>query len=155
MLMELRFLVDSVEAEDSDINLVLSNVRHRMGPGIDLAGIDLRWQVEALPEIRGLTPRDSLAIKLVLMEALGNVLHHAKAKAAALTASYDRQASAISISVEDDGRGYDPADAGSGRGLSNMRKRMESISTGGAIFVEFLSGTRHNGSYRIESAVLI
>lgn len=151
MLMELRFLVDSVEADDSDINLVLSNVRHRMGPGIDLAGIELRWQVEALPEIRGLTPRDSLAIKLVLMEALGNVLHHAKAKKAVLTASYDRQASAISISVQDDGCGFDPAIAASGRGLSNMRRRMASISTGGAIFVDSSPG--HGTTVRIELKV--
>jgi signal transduction histidine kinase len=122
-----------------------------MGPGIDLAGIELRWQVEALPEIRGLTPRDSLAIKLVLMEALGNVLHHAKAKAAALTASYDRHASVISISVQDDGCGFDPAIAGSGRGLSNMRKRMASISTGGAIFVDSSRG--HGTTVRIELKV--
>jgi signal transduction histidine kinase len=82
------------------------------------------------------------------MEALGNVLHHAKAKTAALTASYDRQASVISISVQDDGCGFDPADAGSARGLSNMRRRMASISTGGAIFVD--SSPAHGTTVRIE-----
>src|ERR1700738_3745303 len=40
-LMELRFLVDSAEADDDDINLSLSNVRHRMGRSIELTGIDL------------------------------------------------------------------------------------------------------------------
>jgi signal transduction histidine kinase len=138
--MELRFLVDSAETDDGDINLLLSNVRHRMGRSIELAGIDLYWQADELPEIRGLTVRDVLAIKLVLMEALSNVLHHSKAKTATLTASYDQQASAIFISVQDDGCGFNPVDAGAGRGLSNMRKRTTSISTGGAIVIDSLPG---------------
>ena len=95
--MESRFLVDSTETDDGDLNLLLSNVRHRMGSGIELAGIDLRWQVDVLPEIRGLTARDALAIKLILMESLSNVLHHSKAKTATLTASYDEKESMIVI----------------------------------------------------------
>ena len=87
---QLRFLVDSTETDDGDINLLLANVRHRMGSGIELAEIDLRWQVDELPEISGLTAHDGLAIKLSLMEALSNVLHHSKARTATLTARYDR-----------------------------------------------------------------
>ena len=140
ILMELRFLVDSAETEDGDINLLLSNVRHRMAAGIELAGIDLLWQAAELPRIPGLTARDALAIKLVLMEALSNVLHHSKAKTAALSASYDKRTPAIFISVADGGCGFDPADAGAGRGLSNMRQRMASLSTGGAIVIDSAPG---------------
>jgi signal transduction histidine kinase len=140
ILMELRFLVDSAEADGSDINLLLGNVRHRMGGSIELAGIDLRWRTGELPEIRKLTARDALAIKLTLMEALSNVLHHAKARTATLSASYDQQASTIFISVQDDGCGFDPADSATGRGLSNMRRRIASISTGGAIFIDSSPG---------------
>jgi two-component sensor histidine kinase len=140
ILMELRFLVDSAETDDGDINLLLSNVRHRMGSSIELAGIDLHWQCRTLPRIEGLTARDALTIKLILMEALSNVLHHSKAKTAALTAGFARQASAIFIAVTDDGRGFDPADAAAGRGLSNMRRRIASVSTGGAIFIDSSPG---------------
>jgi len=135
-----RFLVDSAEADDDDINLSLSNVRHRMGRSIELAGIDLRWQAGDLPRISGLTARDVLAIKLILMEALSNVLHHSKARTATVTASHDQQAQAIFISVNDDGCGFDPADTSAGRGLSNMRKRTASISTGAEIFIESSPG---------------
>jgi signal transduction histidine kinase len=140
ILMELRFLVDSAEADDDDINLSLSNVRHRMGRSIELAGIDLHWQTGELPRISGLTARDVLAIKLILMEALSNVLHHSKARTATLTASYDPQAQAIFISVNDDGCGFDPAGISAGRGLANMRKRTASISTGAEIFIESSPG---------------
>jgi signal transduction histidine kinase len=136
MLTELRFLVDSVESDSGDINLLLSNVRHRMGSGIELAGINLVWQSGDLPQIRGLTARDSLAVKLILMEALGNVLHHSKAQNATVTANFDGRASIISITLRDDGRGFDPDTLNSGRGLPNMRKRAATISTGAEIFIE-------------------
>jgi two-component sensor histidine kinase len=137
ILMELRFLVDSAEPDGGDLNAILSNVRHRMGGGIELAGITLRWQAGTLPEIPGLTARDALTIKLILMEALSNVLHHSKAKTAAVTARYDAQASAVFIAVEDDGVGFIAANAtAAGRGISNMRKRTASISTGGRIAID-------------------
>jgi signal transduction histidine kinase len=140
ILMELRFLVDSAETEDGDINLLLSSVRHRMATSIETAGIDLHWQVTELPQIGGLTAHDALAIKLILMEALSNVLHHSHAKSATLTTSFDLPASAIFIVVTDDGRGFNPVAAGAGRGLSNMRRRVASISTGAEIFIDTSPG---------------
>jgi signal transduction histidine kinase len=138
ILLELRFLVDSAETDDGDVALLLGNVRHRMGPSIELAGIALSWQVGALPPIAGFTARDALTVKLILMEVLSNMLHHSRAATAALTAS--REAATIAICISDDGRGFDPADAGAGRGLANMRRRIASISTGAAIFIESAPG---------------
>ena len=140
ILTELRFLVDSAEADDSDVNLLLSNVRHRMGRSIELAGISLRWQVVELPEIRGFTAHDALAVKLVLMEALSNVLHHSQAATASLSATFDPRSSIIIVSVQDDGHGFDPDDLGTGRGVPNMRRRVAGIRTGAAIFVESAPG---------------
>jgi signal transduction histidine kinase len=146
--MELRFLVDSAETDDRDLNLLLSGVRHRMGGSIELAGISLQWQVGALPPIEGLTARDALSIKLILMEALSNVLHHSKAKTAALTAGFIAQSSTIVMAVSDDGCGFDPVEAAAGRGLANMRRRIASISRGARIFIE--AGPERGTTVRIE-----
>jgi signal transduction histidine kinase len=140
VLMELRFLVDSAETDDGDVNLLLSNVRHRMASSIELAGIELTWQAGDLPKISGLTARDALTVKLILMEALSNVLHHSRTRSAALTASFDEPTATISIAVRDDGCGFDPVAEGAGRGLSNMRRRIASISTGAAIFIDSSPG---------------
>lgn len=139
MLIELRLLVDSIETDGSDINMLLGNVRHRMASGLELAGIDLHWDVDDLPQIDGLAERDALAIKLILMEALSNVLHHANAANVTLTARRE-PGSTIAIVVADDGCGFDPAAAGSGRGLSNMRKRIASVSTGGSLSIDSAAG---------------
>ena len=139
MLIELRLLVDSIETDGSDINMLLGNVRHRMASGLELAGIDLHWDVDDLPQIDGLAERDALAIKLLLMEALSNVLHHANAANVTLTARRE-PGPTIAIVVADDGGGFDPAAAGSGRGLSNMRKRIASVSTGGSLSIDSAPG---------------
>jgi signal transduction histidine kinase len=149
--MELRFLVDSAEPVDGELNAVLSNVRHRMGSGIELAGIELRWQVSELPRLPDLSARDALSIRLIMMEALSNVLHHSKAKSVTLTAAYDEQAATIVIEIKDDGRGFDAGDlAKEGRGIANMRKRIRAISTG-TLAIESSPG--HGTTIRIELAV--
>jgi two-component sensor histidine kinase len=140
ILMELRFLVDSSEANDGDINLILGNVRHRLGGSIELAGLALQWRVGDLPRMKGLTARDALAIKLIVMEALSNVLHHARAKTATVTASYEPAAATIAVAIADDGIGFNSAAAGSGRGLANMQKRAASISTGAALAIDSAPG---------------
>jgi len=141
ILMELRFLVDSSEPVEGDLNIVLSNVRHRMGRGIELAGIELRWRADDLPKISKLTARDTLSIKLILMEALSNVMHHSGAKSATLMARFDEDNCAVMIAVQDDGRGFNVTDiARTGRGISNMRRRIGTISTGGELAIESVPG---------------
>jgi signal transduction histidine kinase len=139
MLIELRLLVDSIETDGSDINMLLGNVRHRMASGLELTGIALHWEVDDLPQIDGLAERDSLAIKLILMEALSNVLHHASAANVKLIARLEG-GSTIVIVVADDGCGFDPAATRPGRGLSNMRKRIASVSTGGSLSIDSATG---------------
>jgi signal transduction histidine kinase len=135
ILMELRLLVDSAEPVGGDLNLILGNVRHRMAAAIELAGIEFRWRVQELPTIAALSSRDALSMKLILMEALSNVLHHSGAQSVTLSASYDEATSAIIITVADDGRGFD-VNAKAGRGIANMNMRTRKLSTGGTLAVD-------------------
>ena len=52
----------------------------------------------------------------------------------------DARDGVLRVRVQDDGCGLDPVDAGAGRGLSNMRKRIAGISIGGAIFIDSSPG---------------
>jgi signal transduction histidine kinase len=74
-------------------------------------------------------------MKLILMEALSNVLHHSGARSVTLSATYDETASAIIITVADDGRGFD-INAKAGRGIFNMNMRMRKLSTGGTLTID-------------------
>ena len=128
ILTELRLLVDSIETEHADLNDVLSSVRHRMHSGIELAGINIVWKVDHSPIILSLTPRDALALRLILMKALSNVLSHSSAKTVNFSVEHDEPARFITILIADDGCGFDVATAAKGIGLNNMQNRAKNMS---------------------------
>jgi NarL family two-component system sensor histidine kinase LiaS len=73
------------------------------------------------------TPYDSEdALVRVAQEALANVARHSHARAAEVELAWD--AAAVSLSVCDDGDGFDPAAAdGRGVGLASMRERVAAL----------------------------
>jgi signal transduction histidine kinase len=73
------------------------------------------------------------AVFRVVQEALTNIARHAQARRASVSVA--KHESQLIVIVEDDGRGFDPANAGSGRiGLLGMRERVTQV--GGEFDVE-------------------
>jgi signal transduction histidine kinase/YHS domain-containing protein len=93
---------------------------------------------------RRLAPQSELAVFRIVQEAWSNIRHHAQARRADFTFSYD--ADGLHVTISDDGRGFAPpaeADAPDGHwGLRGMRERAE--LTGGTLDVvsEVGHGTR-------------
>jgi signal transduction histidine kinase len=102
-----------------------------------LVSIQLRWLVNDLPQISGFSARDAFMLKLILLEAISNVLHHSHAKDLVIKAVHNSQAGALIVSVSDNGCGLDPAIMSDTTiGLNNMRKRATRISTGAKISIQ-------------------
>jgi nitrate/nitrite-specific signal transduction histidine kinase len=89
---------------------------------------------------RALTPRGEVQLLRVVQEALTNVRKHARAHHAAVSLSEDE--GAVTLTVVDDGSGFDPSrlkDAlDHGFGLASMRERVEQI--GGTLEVHTAPG---------------
>jgi signal transduction histidine kinase len=62
------------------------------------------------------------AIYRIVQESLTNVVKHARARKVSILLT--RRARTLTAVVEDDGRGFDPAEAGDGFGLEGMRERV-------------------------------
>jgi signal transduction histidine kinase len=78
-----------------------------------------------------LSAEEERLVYRLVQEALNNVLKHASAGSARVSASLvDHQ---VQIAIEDDGCGFDPDSVGDGRGLLGMRERIERL--GGEIAV--------------------
>jgi signal transduction histidine kinase len=76
---------------------------------------------------RGLPPEAQIALYRIAQEALNNVIKHAGAHTA--TVSLCLTQDAVDLRISDDGRGFDPGYAGSGRlGLRGMRERAQAIA---------------------------
>jgi signal transduction histidine kinase len=84
----------------------------------------LEVDVEIDPDIR-LAPDEQIEIFRIVQEGLGNVRKHSNASWAEvrITESGGKR----TVTVRDDGDGFEESDSGAGQGLKNMRRRATSI----------------------------
>jgi signal transduction histidine kinase len=102
----------------------------RLCEQVRAAGLDVEVRVEG--SRRPLPAGLDLAAYRIVQEGLTNTLRHSGARRATVVLTYD--AGRVDIVVEDDGRGFDPADVGSeGHGLVGVRERV--VLYGGAVDV--------------------
>lgn len=128
ILTELRFLIDSVSDTAATLNVILASVRHRMASGLEHANLKLNWAVEELPNAPTLSAQCALHLRLMLKQALTNVMQHARARSVTVSASYDKAAKSVTISVTDDGCGFDTMSEPGGHGIQNIRARAKKIT---------------------------
>jgi signal transduction histidine kinase len=138
-----RETVDRLEEQINELSRLIDDLRpaslERLGLGPALEALaeeysargDLGIDVEVeIPE--KLSGEEDRVIYRLVQEALNNVVKHAAAGSANVSARLvDHQ---VQIAVQDDGRGFDPSAIPAGRGLIWMRERIELL--GGEIDVE-------------------
>ena len=129
---EMRMAVDSLQPVHGDLGTVLGTLRYRLQPRLHAAGIAVRWDVEQLPPLAHLSPHSVWQVQRILMEALTNVLKHARASEVTVQAHWRGGAApAVSLALSDDGvglhHGRTDGDAVHGHGLANMRSRAAAI----------------------------
>ncbi len=134
---ELKITIDSLEPVESDLLVVLGNLRYRLGPRLNAAGIRLEWAVNDLPPLTYLDAENVRSVLRIVQEAFTNTLKHANAKVITLSTSIDYPKNRILVSVADDGKGLTPG-AQHGRGIENMKSRAEKL--GGHLEVVALAG---------------
>ncbi len=124
-LADMRLASETLVPGQTEWAAAVGNFQFRWDALLRAAGVAPTWQVE-LPE-PGLQIGPYLALQLLRMmqEALTNVLRHAEATRVRVAVKHEGHA--LSISVEDNGRGIDPRAAPRGRGLADMRTRAASV----------------------------
>ena len=86
-------------------------------------GLDVDLEVTGQPRL--LEPNQEVAVLRSAQEALANVRKHADAETVRLRLRYDGEAT--TLTVTDDGTGFDPAAVPSGFGLHGLRARVEQV----------------------------
>lgn len=116
---DLRLVIDSLEPGHGDLALALAGLRYRLEPRLKSAGLQSHWELENLGDVT-LRPTDVLQVMRIVQEAMTNVIKHAGARNASLSAWSD--AEGVHIRIADDGNGSHQARR-EGRGLMNMTLR--------------------------------
>ena len=139
-LQEMRIAIDALEPVDGDIAAVLGNLRQRLQPTLERAGLQVVWQVGDLAPIENLTPAAIFAVQRALLEAFTNILKHADARTVTLSVQTDPAQQGVVITLSDDGKGFVPGVRG--RGLNNIEQRIRAIGATAQIESVIGTGTR-------------
>ena len=118
----LRSLVWSLrhgEADVAELGDQIAACARRFFPG-DHPGLRMELEIEARTATLGADVRRHLL--LLALEALNNVARHASATTVQVGFRADRHG-ALSLTISDDGCGFDPARERAGVGLESMRRR--------------------------------
>jgi signal transduction histidine kinase len=126
---ELRIAIDSMKPSAGDLLLMLGNLRYRLEPRLNAAGINLHWEVCDTCAVERLGPTEVTEITRIVQEVCTNALKHSHATEMWLAVRCPAPQT-VELTVTDNGCGYDPAAVRPGEGLKNMRRRARSIGAG-------------------------
>ena len=124
---DLKLTIDSMEPVDADLLLLLASLRYRLDPRLESTGITLHWDIQILPELDWIDPRNALHILRILQEAFTNIIKHAHATDIRVATSID--VDHVMVTITDNGQGFDVASTAQrgGKGLRNQMRRAEMI----------------------------
>jgi len=139
---ELKLTIDSLEPVESDLLVVLGNLRYRLEPRLNAAGISLEWAVKDLPPLAYLDPENIRSVLRIVQEAFTNTLKHASAKRITISTGIDYASNRVLVRIMDDGVGVGNLAEDQkycGRGIDNMKRRATKL--GGAIEFTAMKGS--------------
>ena len=125
-LLDLRLIVDSMDAMGDSLELRLARLRHRFQPVFEQRGIELNWDLAAASSDAPELPRGKFVneITSIVQEAMSNALQHSQASVIGL--SLKPEGLSYSLVIEDNGVGIlqtQESSEATGLGLINMRRR--------------------------------
>ena len=136
----------SVNPENDSLD-ALANFLCQMGNQLCAeAQLRCRLEVPSLPPSLPLTSQVRHNLAMAVKEAVHNTIKHAAATEVRIAIAFEHPR--LTISIQDDGRGFDLSRHEPGNGLGNLRRRMESI--GGSFQIESTPGEGTRVVLRLE-----
>lgn len=141
-------IVWAINPQNDTLEGLVMYISHYADEFFENAGISCRLEVPVkLPSLM-VSAEVRHDLFLVVKEAFNNCLKHSNASVVRVAAL--SQAGSISVTIEDNGRGFEGNGNGNGRkgnGLDNMRKRIESL--GGQFFMASAAGKGTRVSFTV------
>ncbi|HMN22354.1 MAG TPA: sensor histidine kinase [Ottowia sp.] len=121
---QLKLSIDALHLDPGDVTTLLANLRYRLEPRLQAAGIALEWDVALLQPLARLDDGAMRQLQYMVLELLSNVLQHAHASRLRIEAR--PEGVGARLRVIDNGRGFDTTQPGR-NGLRSLRERAQAI----------------------------
>lgn len=129
----------AVNPENDNLDALGNYICQMVDNLCDKAQLRRRLRVGELPGEVQVSSHMRHNLAMAVKEAVHNVIKHAHASEVSVFVEWaDGQ---LTIRVQDDGRGFNPANGAGGHGLTNMRRRLEQLGGACAIKSEVGQGT--------------
>lgn len=125
-LVDLRFVIDSLDPLLNDLPTLLGIMRMRLVEQLEAVNIKLEWNVTELPEIKNMGPQHSLHIMRIVQEAITNCIKHSTSKKITLATGVIEN-NKIYIDIIDYGQTSDNNSSNASRGIKNMQYRAKQL----------------------------
>lgn len=116
----------AVNPENDNLDALGNYVCQMVDNLCDKAQLRRRLRVADLPRDVQVSSHVRHHLVMAIKEAVHNVIKHANA--AEISVSVDWENATLTVRVQDDGAGFDPAGVAAGNGLANMRHRLEHMN---------------------------
>lgn len=119
-LADLRSIVTEPTGPDANLAETLSASRKEMSERLTTRGLILDWPLDAAPP-EGVDSKVAQSLRAMLRELTNNILKHAQAQT--VRVRLEDAGGDLVLTVEDDGKGFDPAAVAKGAGLGGLQDR--------------------------------
>ena len=106
-LKEVREIINNLRPHQLETIGLTQTLTFMCEQAASAAGLQLHTEIAPLDGV--FPPEDEVVFYRLVQEGLNNIIKHAQAKRA--TIRIERRAGALTLTIEDDGRGFDPAAA--------------------------------------------
>jgi PAS domain S-box-containing protein len=136
--MEVRELMNSLETREMHWGDLFHDLQRYAALMLDPSSIQWRLEIIGVVPVSGLGPFAGLSLFRVFREAINNIAKHAQARSMEIRIEFSEDR--CLIEVQDDGKGFVVDEFRPGRGLKNMRHRIQEM--GGTFKMKTECGTR-------------
>jgi signal transduction histidine kinase len=127
-LADLRSIVTEPTGPDAGLAEALAASRKEMAERLQARGVTLDWPPDATPP-EGVDSEVAQSLRAMLRELTNNILKHAQAQT--VRVRLEDAGPDLVLTVEDDGKGFDPATVAQGGGLGGLQER--AVRHGGTV----------------------
>lgn len=123
-LTDLRDIINNAGGDEASLDETLADLRAETAERVDAAGLALDWHCDVGEEVQ-MSPQAIYALRSVMREAVSNAIKYAGAGCIRIAISQAN--GSITLTMADDGRGFDPHTIIPGNGLKNIADRISGL----------------------------
>ncbi len=123
-LSDLREIISNPDQTGLPLTQLVADLRAEIIDHLEAVGIDVRWRDSGLPNAY-LIPQISHTLRSFLRESTSNIVRHSSAQAVDIELS--SVAEQLTVTVQDDGKGFEASTVRLGNGFKNLAARVEQL----------------------------